>query len=114
MRRLWISAALMSIAAGVAFAKLPPPTPEQVQAAEAKKEKDKGVAEQEKQLLEKAQDRVVQHYKRTKGGAGGGVTRTGQTETTNIPNPAIRKEQGDAGPKGGTKQSAEAHSAPAK
>lgn len=113
MRRLWFSAALMSFAAGVAIAKLPPATPEQVQAAEAKKESEKVNAEKEKQLLEKAQDRVVQHYKRTKGVAGG-VTRTGQTETTNIPNPAVRQAQGDAGPKGGTKQSAEAHSAPAK
>jgi hypothetical protein len=103
----------MGVAAGVAFAKLPPPTPEQVQAAEAKKEQEKANTEKEKQLLEKAQDRVVQHYKRTKGGAGASVARAGQTEATNIPNPAV-VPPGEAGPKGGTKQSAEAHSAPAK
>src|SRR5687767_1386826 len=113
MRRYWISAALMSVVAGVAIAKLPPPTPEQVQAAETKKEEAKANAEKEKVLLEKAQERVVQHYKRTKGSAGAGVKQTGQTETTNIPNAAV-VPPGEAGPKGGTKQSAEAHSAPAK
>jgi FtsP/CotA-like multicopper oxidase with cupredoxin domain len=115
MRRHWMAAALaMSVAAGVAFAKLPPPTPEQVQAAEAKKEQDKAVLEKEKEALEKAQDRVVQHYKRTKGATTASAARGGQTESTNIPDPAVRKAPGDAGPKGGTKQSAEAHSAPAK
>lgn len=114
MRRHWIALAVMSVAAGLAVAKLPPPTPEQVQAAEAKKEKDKVQVEKEKELLDKAQDRVVQHYKRTKGGTGASASRGGQTEATNIPDAAVRKGAGDAGPKGGTKQSAEAHSAPAK
>lgn len=109
MSKLWISAALMSVIAGVAIAKLPPPTPEQVQAAATKKEQETANAEKEKQLLEKAQERVVQHYKRTKGGAG--ATPTGRTET--VPNAAV-VPAGEAGPKGGTKQSAEAHSAPAK
>ena len=114
MRRHWIALAVMSVAAGVAGAKLPPPTPEQMQAAEAKKETDKAVVEKEKALLDKAQDRVVQHYKRTQGTMAAGTSRGGQTEATNISDPAVRKSQGDAGPKGGTKQSAEAHSAPAK
>ena len=113
MRKHWIAAAVMGVAAGVAFAKLPPPTPEQVQAAEAKKEQEKANAEKEKQLLEKAYERVVQHYKRTKGAGGTSTARGGQTETTNIPNLAV-VPPGESGPKGGTKQSAEAHSAPAK
>ena len=111
MSKLWITAALMSVVAGVAIAKLPPPTPEQVQAAATKKEQETASAEKEKQLLEKAQERVVQHYKRTKGGATAGATPTGRTET--ISNAAV-VPAGEAGPKGGTKQSAEAHSAPAK
>jgi hypothetical protein len=114
MRRNWIAAAVMGIVTGVAIAKLPPPTPEQAQAAAAKKEEAKASAEKQKQLLEKAQDRVVQHYKRTKGAGGGAAVRGGRTETTNISDHAVRQAPGDAGPKGGTKQSAEAHSAPAK
>ena len=113
MHTRWIAAAVMSIAAGVTLAKLPGPTPEQLQAAEAKKETDKAAAEIEKQQLEKAQDRVAAYYKRTKGGAPG-AARTGQTDANTLPNPSVRKAQGDAGPTGGTKQSAEAHSAPAK
>lgn len=113
MRKHWIAVALLSVFAGVAVAKLPPPTPEQVQAAEAKKEQEKANIEKEKVLLEKAQDRVVQHYKATKGAVGATTARGGQTEATNIPNLAV-VPAGESGPKGGTKQSAEAHSAPAK
>jgi hypothetical protein len=116
MHKHWIAVAVLSVFAGVAVAKLPPPTPEQVQAAAAKKEQEKANAEKQKILLEKAQDRVVQHYKQTKqqkGAVGASAARGGQTETTNIPNPAVVPD-GEAGPKGGTKQSAEAHSAPAK
>jgi hypothetical protein len=111
MRIHWLLAAGMFAAAAVAGAKLPPPTPEQEQAAAAKKEQEKANAEKEKLLLEKAQDRVAELYRRTKGGTG--AARGGKTETTNISAKAV-EPAGDAGPKGGTKQSAEAHSTPAK
>ena len=112
IRTQWIAAAVLSALAGWAVAKLPPPTPEQVQAAEAKKEQEKAQLEKEKQLLEKAQDRVAESYKRSKGSSGG-VQRTGRTEDTNMPK-TTKELPGETGPKGGTKQSAEAHSAPAK
>lgn len=112
MRIHWLFAAAMFAVAAVAGAKLPAPTPEQEQAAAAKKEQEKVNAEKAKVHLEKAQDRVAELYKRTKGG-GGGVARTGQTETKNLSAKAV-EPAGEAGPKGGTKQSAEAHSAPAK
>ena len=101
------------MAAAVAGAKLPAPTPEQQQAAAAKKEKDAANVEKEKQLLERAQDRVVEYYKRHKAAPGASTANAGRTQSTNISN-AATVPAGDAGPKGGTKQSAEAHSAPAK
>jgi hypothetical protein len=114
MRIEWIAAAVLSAAVGVAVAKLPPPTPEQQQAAAAKKEAEAAQLEKEKQLLERAQDRVAELYKRTKGGAAAvGVTRGGQTEATNMPK-TTKELPGNTGAGGGTKQSAEAHSAPAK
>jgi hypothetical protein len=112
MRIHGLLAAAMFAAAAVAGAKLPAPTPEQEQAAAVKKETDKANAEKEKALLEKAQDRVAELYKRTKGGTGS-TARAGQTETTNLSYKAV-EPAGQAGPKGGTKQSAEAHSTPAK
>ena len=109
----WIVAAAFSAAVGVAVAKLPAPSEEAQKAAATKKEAEKANIEKEKVLLEKAQDRVADYYKKTKGGSGS-AARGGKTEATNIPDPAVRHAPGDAGPKGGTKQSAEAHSAPAK
>jgi hypothetical protein len=108
-----IAAAVMAAATAVALAKLPPPTPEAVEAAAAKKQQDEANAEKQKILLDKAQDRVVDHYKRTKGASAGGARRGGQTETTNIPRKAV-EPAGTAGPRGGKEQSAEAHSTPAK
>ena len=113
MRMHWMVAAAMFAAAAVAGAKLPAPTPEQQEAAAAKKDQETALLEKEKQLLGKAQDRVVTHYKREKGGAASGVSRGGQTESKNISAKAV-EPAGEAGPKGSTKQSAEAHSTPAK
>ena len=100
-------------AAAFAAAKLPAPTPEQEQAAAAKKEQEQAQLEKEKQLLDRAQDRVAEYYKRTKGTSGGARPGAGPTEATNMPK-TTKELPGDAGPRGGTKQSAEAHSAPAK
>ena len=111
MRTALCVAIVVSAFAGAAIAKLPLPTPEQQQAAAAVKEKEQAQLEVEKQLLEKAQDRVAQAYKRTKGvGISIGA---GRTEDTNMPK-TTRELPRDTGPQGGTKQSAEAHSAPAK
>ncbi len=105
-------AMIVSALAGVALAKLPPPTPEQVEAAAAKKEKEKAQLEIEKQKLEKAQDRTVEYYKRTKGSSGPSRA-TGRTEDTNMPK-QTKELPGQGMPQGGRAQSAEAHSAPAK
>ena len=114
MRTHLIAAAVMCAVAGWAVAKLPPPTPEQQQAVAAKKEAEQSQLEKEKQLLERAQERVVGHYKRTKGGAAASAgAAAGRVEDTNMPKSA-KELPGEAGPKGGTKQSAEAHSAPAR
>src|SRR5687767_13649554 len=101
-------AVIVSAPTGLALAKLPPPTPEQEQAAAAKKEKEKAQLELEKQQLEKAQDRVVEYYKRTKGGSGS-PTSAGRTEDTNMP---VRTKElpGQTGPSVGKAQSAESHS----
>ena len=113
MRMHWMVAAAMFAAAAVAGAKLPAPTPEQQQAAEAKKVEEKANAERAQQQLDKVQDRIAENYKRTKGGSASAGARGGQTETKNLSAKAV-EPAGEAGPKGGTKQSAEAHSAPAK
>ena len=108
----WMAAAALAAVAAAAVAKLPAPTPEQQQAAATKKEQEQAQLEKEKQLLERAQDRVAERYKRTKGG--GGAQRTaGRTEDTNMPK-TTKELPREAGPQGGTKQSAEAHSTPAK
>jgi len=108
-----MAAAVLSATTAIALAKLPPPTPEQEQAAAAKKEQEQAQLEKEKQLLERAQDRVAAQYRKSKGGAASGLTRVGRTEDTNIPQKAKELPR-DTAPQGGTKQSAEAHSTPAK
>lgn len=118
MRLNLIAAVSMCVAAAVAGAKLPAPTPEQQEAAAAKKEEEKAKLEKEKQLLERAQDRTVEYYKKTKGvsasAAGAkGATAGGRTSDTNISKKAV-EGPGQTGAGGGTKQSAEAHSTPAK
>ena len=112
--RIALGAALvMSALAGVAIAKLPALTPEQQEAAAAKKQADAATVEKEKELLDKAQNRAVDHYKKTKGVAGGSTVAAGKTAATNISRKAV-EGPGTAAPRGGKNQSAEAHSAPAK
>lgn len=114
MRLTYAAAVVLSALTGVAIAKLPPLTPEQQEAAAQKKQADAASVEKEKAALEKAQDRVVDYYKKTKGGAAAGASKApGKTETTNISAKAV-EGPGAAAPRGGTRQSAEAHSAPAK
>jgi predicted ATP-grasp superfamily ATP-dependent carboligase len=114
MRITYAAAVVLSALTGVAIAKLPPLTPEQQEAAAQKKQVDAAAAEKQKELLEKAQNRVVEYYKKTKGSsAAGASTAAGKTETTNIPRKAV-EGPGTAAPRGGTNQSAEAHSTPAR
>jgi hypothetical protein len=102
-------------AVGVASAKLPPPTPEEQEAAQARKQKQEAQLEQEKKQLEKAQDRVAQYYKRTKGGSASGGAPDGAGRIADHNMPKTTKElPHSAGPHGGKTPSAEAHSAPAK
>ena len=99
------------IASGVAIGKLPPPTPEEQAVAAAKKEKEKEQLEKEKALLEKAQDRVAERYRKESGNRK--PTYAGTTGTENLPKTAKEPPKG-VGPRPGMPQSAEAHSAPAK
>ena len=99
--------AAVCCSASIAGAKLPPPTPEEIAAREQRSAQEKAQLEREKALLEQAQDRVAERYRRVHPSPAGGVS------DTNMPNTA-RQLPGDAGPRGGQKQSAEAHSAPAK
>ena len=112
MRIAFGAALVMSALAGAAIAKLPALTPEQQEAAATKKQADAAMVEKEKELLEKSQNRVVEHYRKTKG-ATGTSTNVGKTETTNISRKAV-EGPGATAPRGGKNQSAEAHSTPAK
>jgi hypothetical protein len=114
MSTRWMVAAALAAAAAVATAKLPPPSPEQAQAAAAKKEQEQAQLEKEKQLLEQAQDRVAERYRRTKGLANApSGERAGRVEDHNLPK-TVKELPRDTGPQGGRKQSAEAHSTPAR
>jgi hypothetical protein len=98
--------------AGAALAKLPAPTPEEQAAAVEKKKRQEQQLKAEKAQLEKAQDRVVRHYRQTKG-RGGSSAPNQRVEEENIP-----KTSGDlpggVGPKPDRPVSGEAHSAPPK
>jgi hypothetical protein len=65
--RALCTAVLVVGLAGVATAKLPPPTDAQKQAAAEKKEKAAAAAEKAKQELAQAQDRAVANYRAHKG-----------------------------------------------
>jgi acyl-CoA synthetase (AMP-forming)/AMP-acid ligase II len=98
--------------AGTAAAKMPPPTPEEQAAAQQRRAQEQAQLEREKAALERVQDQVVARYRREQPNASapdGG----GRTEDKNMPYRA-RELPGSAGPHGSDKQSAEAHSAPAK
>ena len=111
--KLTVTVAMIASAlAGAALAKLPPLNPEQEQAAAAKKQAEQVQLEKEKQALERAQDRVAEYYKRTKGKSAG-ASASARAADTNMPK-TTRELPRDTGPQGGRQPSAEAHSAPAK
>ena len=113
MRIAFGAALVMSALAGVAIAKLPALTPEQQEAAAAKKQVDEAKLQLEKEQLEKAQNRVVEYYKKTKAAPGASTAAGGKTEDTNVSRKAV-EGRAEAAPRGGKAQSAEAHSTPAR
>ncbi|SOY69364.1 conserved hypothetical protein; putative exported protein [Cupriavidus taiwanensis] len=102
LRRLLLSCAMLSCAAAPVQAKLPPPTPEQQQAAEAKKAKEAETAKQQADALAAVQDRIAARF-------GKGTDYKGWTEPGKIPQKAAEAPR-STGPHGGTSPSAEAHS----
>lgn len=96
------------LAAPLAQAKLPPPTPEEVAAQQQRRADDEARLAKEKEQLERAQDRVAERYRGAQAAQpSGGVKKEDLPQTT-------KQAPGDAAPEGGRRQSAEAHSAPAK
>ncbi len=112
MIRALSTALAIALWAGTAAATLPPPTPEEQAAAREKRAQEEAQLAREKAALERVQDQVVARYRREHPNApppdGGG-----RVADKNMPYRA-RELPGSAGPHGGDKQSAEAHSAPAK
>src|SRR5688572_7854628 len=69
------------LAGGAALAKLPAPTAEEQAAKAATKAKQEEQLKKEKADLERAQDRVVQHYKKSKGSSASASSGSGQQTT---------------------------------
>lgn len=92
------------------IAKMPPPTPEEQAAAAEKKTKEKEQLEKEKVLLERAQNRVAERYRKTYGSSS---RASGKTADHNMPKTTNELPRG-VGPTPERPQSGEAHSAPAK
>ncbi|CAG2154576.1 hypothetical protein LMG31506_05128 [Cupriavidus yeoncheonensis] len=103
-RHALVAAMLMAMALP-AGARLPSPTPEQQQAADARKAKEAEEAKHQAELLAQAQDRIAAQFGR-KGAAGDSAP---ATEPGKVSQKAAEAPQ-SAGPHGGTSPSAEAHS----
>ena len=102
LRSLLVSCAMLSFAAAPVQARLPAPTPEQQQAAEAKKAKEAETAKQQAEALTRVQDQLAARF-------GKGATATGATDPGKVPQKAAEAPR-STGPQGGTSPSAEAHS----
>ncbi len=96
------------LAAPFAQAKLPPPTPEEVAAQQARRVQEEVRLAQEKEQLERAQDRVAERYRQVQARPSAAGVRTADLPNNN------KQPDGTAAPEGGQRQSAEAHSSPAK
>lgn len=100
---------LMSLALSApAYARLPPPTPEQQSAAEQKKAEEAQKARAEQEALTRVQDRIAAQFGRKGAGRDSGTTQQGNLSQKSV------EAAGTAGPIGGKAPSAEAHSAPAR
>jgi hypothetical protein len=97
------------LASPLAIAKLPPPTPDQLAAEQNRRAQEEARLAKEKAELERAQDRVAERYRTDRGApqAAGTVDKADLPQNTKV-------APGAAAPEGGRRQSAEAHSAPAK
>jgi phage repressor protein C with HTH and peptisase S24 domain len=104
----YAAAALIVGIALPAIGKLPPPTPEEQKAVADKKAAQQKQMEREKVQLEKAQDRVVQRYRKESGNAAAGRS-VEKTSYGDMPK-TTKELPGGVGPKPGQPQSAEAHS----
>ena len=71
IRGFWrcVPALIVAGSVGLAYGKLPAPTDEQNAMAAEAKEKAAAAAKKAAEALAKAQDRAVDNYKKTKGGA---------------------------------------------
>ena len=97
---------------GAVQAKLPPPTPEQIAAADATAQKAKEQAAIEQEALTRAQDRTVSAYQsdlKKRGITPPTPTPVAATPQANLPAKAVEPPR-SAGPRGGTTPSAESHS----
>lgn len=113
MTRALAIALAAALWAGAAAAKLPPPTPEEQAAQAQRRAQEEAQLAKEKAALERAQDAVAERYRREQPAAAAGAQAGGQVADTNMPYRA-RELPRSAGPHGGDKQGAEAHSAPAR
>lgn len=116
MKRLVIVAGVLPLAIAFnAFGKLPPPTPEEIAAAEQKKAQEQAQLKKAQEALARSQDQTVEKYRRT-GATGapppGASQAAGETPKETLPR-AARELPRDAGPHGRDEPSGEAHSAPA-
>ena len=101
---------IAAMAAGVALAKLPPPTAAEQAAAAEKKAKQAAEAQQQKEALARAQDRVVEHYRKEMGARGSSSAGSGQkTQAGDMPK-TTSELPGGVGPEPTRPPSAEAHS----
>lgn len=99
----------LAVAGGAALAKLPPPTPEEQKAAAEEKRLKAEQMRKEKEALERAQDRVVEHYRRSRSSAPGGGKEAGKTRAEDMPK-TTGEPAGGVGPRPQSPPSAEAHS----
>jgi hypothetical protein len=97
-----------AMAAAPVYARLPPLTPEQQSAAEQKKAEEAEKARAQQEALTRVQDRIAAQFGRKGAGASSGQTQQGDLSQKSV------EPAGTAGPVGGTAQSAEAHSTPAR
>jgi hypothetical protein len=108
MNRLGTLTIALLLAAPLAYAKLPPPTPEQVAAQQQRRADEEARLAKEKEALERAQDRVAERYRASRAAQSAAAV-----DKADLPQ-STKQQPGTAAPEGGRRQSAEAHSAPAK
>jgi hypothetical protein len=104
-----VSPLILALAlSGPLQARLPAPTPEEQAAAEKKKAAQAQDTKREQEALTRVQDALAARFGKSAAAQG-----AGPTEQANLPAKAVEQD-GQAGPTGGTRQSAEAHSSQAR